>query len=195
MAAESHLLMDRVMPRYDLAVVHADVLRAPPAECYRAARELDLFQAPLVRTLLDIRGLPQRVMATLTRRGRPAPGEAPPQTFRLNDLVGLGWVLLGETPGVEMVLGQVGRPWKAVAASPDAPTMPEQFTSFDEPGFAKIAAGLRVDPYGIDSSILTMETRVAITDDDSRRRFRRYWLLIGPFSSAHPPIGVAPARS
>jgi hypothetical protein len=61
--------------------------------------------------------------------------------------------------------------------------MPEQFTSFDAPGFAKIAAGLRVDPYGTDSSIVTIETRVALTDDDSRRRFRRYWLLIGPFSS------------
>ena len=55
--------------------------------------------------------------------------------------------------------------------------------SFDEPGFAKIATSLRVDPYGNDSSILTMETRVAITDDASRRRFRRYWLVIGPFSS------------
>jgi hypothetical protein len=24
---------------------------------------------------------------------------------------------------------------------------------------------------------------VALTDDQSRRRFRRYWLLIGPFSA------------
>ena len=98
-------------------------------------------------------------------------------------MVGLGWILLGETPGVEMVLGQVSRPWKAVAASTDAPTTPEQFTSFDEPGFAKIAASLRIDPYGNDCSILTMETRVAITDDRSRLRFRRNWLLVGPFSS------------
>jgi hypothetical protein len=28
-----------------------------------------------------------------------------------------------------------------------------------------------------------METRVALTDEQSRRRFRRYWLLIGPFSA------------
>jgi hypothetical protein len=175
--------MDQFMPRHDLAVVHADVFRAPPAECYRAASELDLFQAPLVRTLLGIRGLPQRVVATLTGRSGSAPGEASPSTFRLKDLVGLGWVLLGETPGVEMVFGQVSRPWKAVAASTDAPTTPEHFTSFDGPGFAKIAAGLRIDPYGVDSSIVTIETRASATDDNSRRRFRRYWLLIGPFSS------------
>ncbi|MFZ2013537.1 MAG: hypothetical protein WAV00_06925, partial [Nocardioides sp.] len=95
----------------------------------------------------------------------------------------LGWISLGETPGAEMVLGQVGRPWKGVAVSTQVPTTPEQFTSFDEPGFAKIATSLRVDPYGNDSSILTMETRVAVTDETSRRRFRRYWLVIGPFSS------------
>jgi hypothetical protein len=112
---------------------------------------------------------------------RRHPGQPP--AFRFKDMVGLGRILLGETLGVEMVLGQVSRPWKAVAASTKAPTTPEQFTSFDEPGFAKIAASLRIDPYGNDSSILTLETRVAITDDKSRRRFRRYWLLIGPFSS------------
>ena len=28
-----------------------------------------------------------------------------------------------------------------------------------------------------------METRVAVTDDASRLRFRRYWLLVGPFSA------------
>ena len=182
-AADSELLMDRFLPRYDFAVVHADVLRAPPAQCYGAAGELDLFQAPLVRTLLGIRGLPQRVVGTLRGRGKTATLQASRRTFRFKDMVGLGWILLGETPGVEMVLGQVSRPWKAVAAATDAPTTPEQFTSFDEPGFAKIAASLRIDPYGNRSSILTMETRVAISDDKSRRRFRRYWLLVGPFSS------------
>jgi len=40
----------------------------------------------------------------------------------------------------------------------------------------------RVDPYGDRSAIVTMETRVRCTDQNSRRRFRRYWLLVGPFS-------------
>jgi hypothetical protein len=182
-AADSQLLIDQVLPTYDVALVHADVFRAPPAQCYLAASELDLFHAPLIRTLLGIRALPQRVVGTLRGRGKTTTLEASRRTFRLRDMVVLGWILLGETPGVEMVLGQVSRPWKAVAASTHAPTTPEQFTCFDEPGFAKIATSLRIDPYGNDSSILTMETRVAITDDKSRRRFRRYWLLIGPFSS------------
>lgn len=180
----SRLLMDEFSPHFDLAVVHSEVFRAVPADCYRVATEVDLFQAPPVRALLGIRALPRRVTGRLRVRTSTASApEASPSTFRLKDLVGLGWILLGETPGVEMVLGQVSRPWQAVADATDAPTTPGEFTNFDEPGYAKIAAGLRVDPYGNDSSIVTIETRVAMTDDESRRRFRRYWLVIGPFSS------------
>lgn len=176
--------MDEFSPHFDVAVVHSDVFRAPPADCYRTATEVDLFQAPLVRTLLGIRALPRRAAGKLRMHPSrtPAP-EGSPSAFRLKDMVGLGWILLGETPGVEMVLGQVSRPWRALADPADVPTTPDEFTSFDEPGYAKIAAGLRIDPYGKDASILTIETRVALTDDESRRRFRRYWLVISPFSS------------
>jgi hypothetical protein len=179
--ARPPLLLDQFLPRYDFAVAHAQVFRVPPAECLQAAGEVDLFRAPLVRALLDLRGLPQRLSDTLgRRRGSTAPASR--STFRLKDMVALGWTLLGETPGSEMVLGQVSRPWKATATSSDAPITPERFADFDSPGFARIATSLRVDPYGSRSCILTMETRVALTDEASRLRFRRYWLLVGPFS-------------
>lgn len=181
--AHPELLLERFLPRYDVAVVHAGVFRAPPAQCYARVLELDLLQAPFVRAALGIRALPHRVLRSRRVPGNRTTINAPAPTFRLNDMVGLGWILLAETPGVEMVLGQVSRPWKADASSAEAPTTPEQFTNFDEPGFAKIVTGLRVYPYGNDSSILTVETRVAATDAISRRRFRRYWLLIGPASS------------
>jgi hypothetical protein len=182
-AVDSPLLLDQFLPTYDVGVVHADVFRVAPARCYLVATELDLFRTPLIRTLIGIRGLPQRAASTLRGRGTTTRLEAPRRTFRFRDMVDLGWISLGETPGVELVLGQVGRPWKGVAVSTHVPTTPDQFRSFDEPGFAKIATSLRVEPYGNDSSILTMDTRVALTDDASRRRFRRYWLIIGPFSS------------
>ena len=182
-AVDSHLLLDQFLPTYDVGVVHADVFRAAPAQCYLVASELDLFRTPLIRTLIGIRGLPQRAASTLRGRGTTTTLEASRRTFRFRDMVDLGWISLGETPGVELVLGQVGRPWKGVAVSTHVPTTPEQFRSFDEPGFAKIATSIRVDPYGNDSSILTMDTRVALTDDTSRQRFKRYWLIIGPFSS------------
>ncbi len=53
--------------------------------------------------------------------------------------------------------------------------------------FAKIAESTRVDPYGDRFSIVTVESRVALTDEDSRRRFRRYWLTMGPFMKLMRP--------
>ena len=57
-----------------------------------------------------------------------------------------------------------------------------EFAAFDEPGFAKITLSLRVQPYGAEASILTLETRVGVTDPVSLKRFQRYWAVIGPFS-------------
>jgi hypothetical protein len=158
----SKLLIDRFLPRYDLAVVHAEVFRVPSEACYRTARDLDLLRHPIIRTLLGLRSLPQRLADRLTGQ-RHAPAAAPRGTFRLDDMVGppLGWILLAEEPGAQIVLGQIGRPWKPVGASEGPPLSRAAFAPFDGPGFAKIAFGLRVQPHGATSSILTMETRVA----------------------------------
>jgi hypothetical protein len=54
-ARSSKLRIDQFMPRYDSAVVHAGVFRAPSEACYRAARGLDLLRGPVIRTLLGPR--------------------------------------------------------------------------------------------------------------------------------------------
>jgi hypothetical protein len=108
------LLIDQFLPRYDLAIVHAEVLRAAPEMSYRAARSIDLFRAPIIRALLDLRTVPQRLTDRLSgrRAGTHLTSSAP--TFRLDDMVRppINWRLLGEQPGVELVLGQIGRPWQ-----------------------------------------------------------------------------------
>ena len=163
-------------------MAHAGVFPVPPQVCYQTARRLDYFQAPLIRTLIGLRGLPQRLADALTGH-HSAAAPARPRLRLGDDMTGLGFILLGETPGVELVWGQVSRPWQPLAAPTGPPRTLEEFAGFDQPGFAKIAFSLRVDAGGDGASILTMETRVALTDDQSRRRFRRYWRLIGPFSA------------
>lgn len=173
------LLIDQFLPRYDFAVVHAQVFRVPPEVCLRAARDLDLFRHPAIRVLLDLRALPQRAASRLT--GRRGGQDRVPATFRVEDMTRYGWELLGQNPG-EIVLGQIGRPWKAAEATGAAVATPAEFSAYDRPGYAKVALSLRVDPRGMTAAILTIETRVALTDAASLRRFRRYWRLIGPFS-------------
>jgi hypothetical protein len=75
----------------------------------------------------------------------------------------------------------VTKPWRALGGEPKQPVTAENFASFSEPGFAKLAESTRVSPYGAHACILTLETRVAATDQDSRRRFQRYWRATGPF--------------
>ena len=41
---------------------------------------------------------------------------------------------------------------------------------------------------------MTTETRFATTDPSSRRRFARYWVVVGPLSAAHPATGIAQDR-
>ena len=171
------LLIDQFLPRYDFAVVHAQVFRVPPEVCLRAARNLDLFRHPAIRALLDLRALPGRTVSRLTGR-RDDGDHGPAAMFRVEDMTRYGWDLLGENPS-EIVLGQIGRPWKAAGATAGPVAA---FATYDKPGYAKVALSLRVDPRGTTSSILTMETRVALTDAASLRRFRRYWMVIGPFS-------------
>lgn len=176
------MLIDRFLPRYDFAVAHAVVLPAPPEECWAAARRVDFLRHPIVRVLLAGRAFPLRVAEFVTRgQGTSSTAAEALHAFRLDDMPRLGFVLLGEQPGVEVVYGQVSRPWKA-AASEEPRIDPAGFAEFRTPGFAKIAFSLSVTPRGGGSSILVVETRVALTDDDSLRRFRRYWRVIRPFS-------------
>ena len=181
---DPRLLIDEFLPRYDFAVVHASVVPARPEACYGAALGVDLLRDPVIRTLLGIRSLPQRLTDRFARRHRMATAAAePPRAFRLGDMVRYGWIVLDEEPNVELVLGQIGRPWKSAGASSGPPVEPAAFADFDRPGFAKIAANLKVELYGATRSILTIETRVALTDPQSLRRFARYWTFIRPFSA------------
>ena len=56
----------------------------------------------------------------------------------------IGWRVLGENCGREIVVGAVAQPWEADVTfhglNPDA------FAAFTEPGYVKIAWSLRADP-------------------------------------------------
>ena len=95
-----------------------------------------------------------------------------------------GFLLLGESPGHEIVFSTVVQPWKAVTDDEPAPQAePGRFAAFDTPGYVKVAFNIRVEPYGSGRALITTETRTAATDPTSLRRFTRYWLLVGPFSA------------
>jgi hypothetical protein len=81
----------------------------------------------------------------------------------------------------------VGKVWKGAGGAPDRPVTAGDFAEFSAPGFAKLAESTVVMPYG-SGCVLTAESRVALTDDDSRRRFRRYLMAAGPFIRLMRPM-------
>ena len=89
----------------------------------------------------------------------------------------IGWVVLAERAGREIVLGAVMRPWAPLVlwAIPAA-----DFTAFREPGYVKIAWTLRADPITAHRSMIHTETRVSTTDTRTRERFRCYWSFAAP---------------
>jgi hypothetical protein len=80
--------------------------------------------------------------------------------------------------GLKPVVGAVTKPWEANPVFRSLP--PDEFTCFNEPGYVKIAWTLRADSIGREESIFRTETRAVATDEDSRRKFRRYWAFLSP---------------
>ncbi|MBL7961362.1 hypothetical protein JNL27_14105 [bacterium] len=88
--------------------------------------------------------------------------------------------MLYEKRSDELVIGVVGKFWKL---SGDIVRMsPEQFRSFNKTGFAKAVWNFSLRPIDQANTELSTETRVQCTDESSRKKFIRYWNVIGLFS-------------
>jgi hypothetical protein len=172
------MLLDDHLPRFDFVERHATDVATAPAAAFAVLRRADLGHGPLTRALFLVRALPGLVLAPretarrfLARRGRPV---------TLDTLVSAGFVVLGEDPGREIVLGTIGRFWKPSGGV--RPFAASEFARFDEPGWAKAAWNFRVEPGRAGGATISTETRILCTDARSRRAFRRYWKLVRPFS-------------
>ena len=96
-------LLDRFIPTYDIAERHRIQVDAPAEITLAAAREMDLNQSWIVRAIFRTREL--------------VLGAEPDTAARPQGIVALttsiGWGVLAEVPGRELVMGAVTQPWKA----------------------------------------------------------------------------------
>jgi hypothetical protein len=161
-------LLDRFLPAYDVVDRHHIHVAAPAAVALATAAEIDLFDVFAVRAVFKGR---QMILGGAVE-DRPRPRGL------LAEARSLGWVVLAETPGHEIVLGAATRPWEANVTFRSIP--PEAFAAFNEPDYVKIVWTLRADQVGGSASIFRTETRAAATDPWARVQFRRYWALLSP---------------
>jgi hypothetical protein len=165
------VLIDGFLPTYDVIEHHETTVDASVDVTYRAVREFDFARSPIVLALLTLRGLPHLFTGAVK----------PSRRLGLDEIMRTGFVLLTEEPGREIVLGVVGRFWQL--SSGIHRIEPGEFTGFDAPGYAKAAWNFVVSERAGGGSTVVTETRVAGTDADARRKFTRYWTLVGPFSA------------
>ena len=163
----SNPMLDRFLPAYEVREVHQTRVDAPPELTYAVAEALDFQQSALVKGIFKGREL----LMGAERQARQ------PQSF-LAEVRTLGWRVLDEEPGQHLVMGAVTQPWKAEVQFRGLE--PEEFAAFNQPGYAKIAWTIAVEPNGGSGSVFRTETRVSTTDPESRRRFRRYWTMVSP---------------
>jgi hypothetical protein len=161
-------LLDAFLPEYDVMDRHNVGVAAPAEVSLSVATEMDLEGCAVVRGIFKGRELILRSKPDYVIRPRGM----------LARVQSLGWQVLAERPGREIVVGCVTKPWEANPIF--RPVPPDQFAAFQEPGYVKIIWTLRADPLSDGGSVFHTETRAAATDRESRKKFRRYWAFLSP---------------
>lgn len=165
-AIESELLvrpLDDFLPEYEFSERHSLAIDAPAGRIDQAFRSVSIADIPLARALWWVR-----------RLGRTYGDSTKP--FVGGELPG---VVLEDVPGEGIVLGLTGHFWRVLGGErdPAAPTSAEEFLAYARSDTCKAVVDFRVG-----ARSLTTETRVHVADPASRRKFRRYWFVIRPFS-------------
>lgn len=155
------MIADDFLPTWDVRSQHQTLISADPAAVYHELTRVDMGQSPVIRILFSLRGL--------SRDGLSFEG-----------LTRIGFAPLANEPPRRILLGLIGKFWSVRGGIRDV--RPADFASFMEPGYARAVWGFDIEPVSPGHTRLTTETRVHCTDATSRRRFKRYWRLVGPFS-------------
>ena len=167
---EADALLDLFMPTYNVVDRHRIDVTAPAAVTFEALMRLDLQESLVIRAIFKGRQLLLGAEADANTQAKSL----------VEATKALGWVVLAEVPGHEIVMGAVTKPWEPNVVFRGVPA--EQFAAFDEPEYVKIVWTLRADAVDPSRSIARTETRAVATDADARAKFRRY---LGPVLPGH----------
>ena len=146
--------LDTFVPQFDVNEVHKISLPCSPERAVVLALAAPAAPDRFVAALLRMRGLP-------------------PETTIQALFDRMGFDTLAQTSS-EAVFAAAGTPWR--------PTGGLQSFAAAGPGMVRVAADIRAIPVG-GGCVLSTETRVQAVDDAARRAFRRYWIVVGPFSA------------
>ncbi len=163
--------IDTLMPDYSFREYHEVQVQSSPDKVMQAAHQASISDIPTVRFLLRLRALAggKREIIDRSRQEKTGPGS---QSKHRNGF-------FSDTN--EFASGKIMKTW--ASASPPTMTTAEQFISFKDSGYVKVAFNFSVTSLGNGKTLLSSETRVHANDDKARRIFGRYWRIIYPGSA------------
>ncbi len=123
---------------------------------------LDASESWIIRILLALRGIPASISKGIEGWKK------------------MGFVVLEHQVDKEIILGLIGQFWKISGKIQHCNA--EEFTSFTDPKFVKATWNFEVTPQGTNQVLLETETRIYCGDENVRKKFKRYWFFIQPFS-------------
>lgn len=181
----SVVLLNELMPVYDVVERHQTAVRATPEQVFDAIRTADLGGDTVIRTLFAVRVLPAALLA-LAR----SPGSAFDEWrsrrierrrgVRLADFARSGFRVVAEQAPEELVIGLLGKFWTPRGGlCTDVSTA--QFAVGPPRGYALAGWNFTVVSKAHGGTELRTETRVRCAPD-VHARFRTYWWLIRPGS-------------
>lgn len=165
---ETDPFLDEFLPGYEVVERHHIAVNAPAELTLGVACEIDFEDSRVIRGIIRMREL---------LLGAKGSREKLPHGL-IAKTTALGWGKLGEIPGRQIVMGAATQPWLANVVFRALP--PEEFATFAEPEYVKIAWTLRVDSVTTDTCIFRTETRVLACGTEAREKFRKYWALLSP---------------
>ncbi|SNR60847.1 hypothetical protein [Blastococcus mobilis] len=163
--------LDDVVPAADHVTRQSRVIDAPRPVVWEELHRLKLRSLPVSLVLSAVRVMP--VMLTGSWRG------GLDRTFL--DVVPIP--VLASEPPTAVVFGGVLQAWRLTGGEQPPVLDADGVRDFAEPGWVKIGMEFRLTP-AVGGTHLSCETRIAATDPSTRRRFDRYWFVVGPGSSA-----------
>jgi hypothetical protein len=163
--------LDDVVPEADHVTRQARVIEAPRRVVWEELHRLKLRSLPVSLVLGAVRALP----VLLVGKGHGGLDRS------FLDVIPIP-KLSSEEPSA-VVFGGVLQAWRLTGGEKPPALDAAGVRDFADPSWVKIGMEFRLTP-AVGGTHLSSETRVAATDPETRRHFNRYWLVVGPGSSA-----------
>jgi hypothetical protein len=170
--------LDGLMPAYSFNEFHEVRINASPEKIKQVLQATGVKDIPAAHLLMKIRGIANEEVDLSDRASNNRVGSDTVSTPDFNFFVVAAneWITVMILKSV-IITKNANKP-----APPEISTL-EQFQSFNEPGYVKVAVNFRFISTDTKGTLLTTETRVNGINKHDSYVFGRYWRVIYPGSA------------